>query len=199
MNVVKVPLAHGGKRLRQGAPRVTKQGEVVVSEIGREKNLRVVPQAVAGQQVRDPNMVAGEAGQNLLLRVEKLEPGTIVGQAETDETVMDEARKVRLESSEELFLGQIGRIVNGRQRLFLAFQRRRVFIKFQDQKSFCRQAGSEGAKNCGDLFRAGQGGEAKGVGSILEGGEAIPLTDRLAAMAQFTWPKADAQGVIGYF
>ena len=114
VGIVEILPAHGGKGGRQVEVMVTEKGEVIVAEVAGEEELFAMRYLLPGKEIHQADMVVGEAGQHLFFGVEELETGAVVGEAETDKTVVDQAGEERRQYFQEFVDGKIGGIIDGR-------------------------------------------------------------------------------------
>jgi hypothetical protein len=201
MDVVEFRLGHGGEGFREGFPGVAQQGEMVVAVIGGIEKVGLMGEPVSGQKIHDPDVVAGETGQNLFFRIEELHAGPVVRQAETDESVMDKAMEIRLDYVEEFLRRQVRGVVHGRNRILavILFVLLEILIEFKNEKGFLRKTGGEGAKDISHSGGIGQRGETVGIGAVLQKGKGITFPKAVLPGTQFALPQANAEGVLEGF
>ncbi len=190
---VELRAAHPGKLLRQAVTVVTEQREVVMAEVGMEGHLSGMLDPEAVQLIHGADMVVGEAGENLLFRIEDFRAGAVVGQAEADETVMDQTVDVGLERREQLVDRQVRRVEDIRDRRFPLADRLLVAVVLEDQEGFIDPLAAELVKKLRYFRRCRGNGEPVGIGRVFQQREGIAFPERFFQPAQFPVPEFNAE------
>ena len=126
-------------------------------------------------------MVIAEAGKQFLLGVEQFLAGPVVGKAETDEAVVQQAIPVRLEGVENLADRQVGGVMHGRWRDLLVVAARFAGVEFEDEERLAGERPGEGGKDPADALPPGQHRKVIGVGGVLEEREGVALAQHARA------------------
>jgi hypothetical protein len=172
---------------------MAKEGEMVMAEVGREREVLLVRQTMAGQQMGEAQWIVGETGHNLLFRAEHFDAGAVAGQAETDKTVMDEPGQVGEEDVNDLSGREIVRIVDAGRRFFFVAELPLIFIKLKNKEGFLRQESGEVLKETGQFARSEDGSQTKRIWRIFQSFEKITFFKQGATQALGVRPGAQAE------
>ena len=141
--IVEFPVAVALQARRQILAFQTEQRQMVMAKLGVQQQFGAVWDADLGELVGEAQVVVGEEGQDLFLRVEHLLAGAVVGQAETDEAVMHQAVPVRFDGGHDLGDWHVRGVVDGRRGRLLIVGVRLRGVVFKNEERFFRHAGGK--------------------------------------------------------
>jgi hypothetical protein len=172
---------------------MAQQGEMIVAEVGGEREMFLVLQPVAGKKMGEAQVIVGKTGNDLLFRAEHFDAGAVAGEAETDEAVMNQAGKIGENNFDDLPGREIVGIVDVRQGLVRVANRFFTIIEFKDEKGFIRDEPGEILEKIGKFSRSQHGGQAKSVRRIFQSFEKIAFFEQGAAQSLGIRPGAQAE------